>query len=197
MQYRKKRRKKLLWKLQFFWNGRKIMKWCLRATIWLHVNDKKLIFWKWHKIFNMRVSPRTAEIALHLFGMNAMKLSIIQGMLFHSCKNAISKSWAVTGGFSLAATHRPNMSRTSSIGFRLGEHAGHSIRCSASASKKLSTRRTVWGLVLSCIKKRITNDCSIRYDMEAQNIAYIPLRRQCAIPDYIQVRRFAYADSNP
>ncbi|GFY36089.1 hypothetical protein TNCV_4844611 [Trichonephila clavipes] len=91
-------------------------------------------------------SPRTAKTAAHLFAMDAMRLSIrLWGILFHSSRSAISKSRTVAGGLGRAAMRRPSMSQTCSIGFRSGEHAGHSIRCIVSASSMFSTRRALCG----------------------------------------------------
>ncbi|GFT29328.1 helicase domino [Trichonephila clavipes] len=86
-------------------------------------------------------SPRTAKTAAHLFAMDAMRLSIrLWGILFHSSRSAISKSRTVASGLGRAAMRRPSMSQTCLIGFRSGEHAGHSIRCIVSASSMFSTR---------------------------------------------------------
>ncbi|GFV95100.1 hypothetical protein TNCV_3708951 [Trichonephila clavipes] len=49
---------------------------------------------------------------------------------------------------------RPSMSQTCSIGFRSGEHAGHSIRCIVSASSMFSTRRALCGRALSSWKTK-------------------------------------------
>ncbi|GFV10309.1 hypothetical protein TNCV_4571901, partial [Trichonephila clavipes] len=98
-------------------------------------------------------SPRTAKTAAHLFVMDAMRLSIrLWGILFHSSRSAISKSRTVAGGLGHAAMRRLSMSQTFSIGFRSGEHAGHSIRCIVSASSMFSTRRALCGRALSSWK---------------------------------------------
>ncbi|GFU17900.1 hypothetical protein TNCV_4029211 [Trichonephila clavipes] len=76
------------------------------------------------------------------------------GILFHSSRSAISKSRTVAGGLGRAAMRHPNMSQTCSIGFRSGEHAGHSIRCIVSASSMFSTRRALCGRALSSWKTK-------------------------------------------
>ncbi|GFV72014.1 hypothetical protein TNCV_2459471 [Trichonephila clavipes] len=87
--------------------------------------------------------------------MDAMRLSIrLWVILFHSSRNAISKSRTVAGGLGHAAMRRPSMSQTCSIGFRSGEHAGYSIRCIVSASSMFSTRRALCGRALSSWKTK-------------------------------------------
>ncbi|GFT20617.1 hypothetical protein TNCV_2184331 [Trichonephila clavipes] len=57
-------------------------------------------------------SPRTAKTAVHLFAMDAMRLSIrLWGILFHSSRSAISKFRTVEGGLGRAAMRRPSMSK--------------------------------------------------------------------------------------
>ncbi|GFX40058.1 hypothetical protein TNCV_2100611 [Trichonephila clavipes] len=89
--------------------------------------------------------------------MDAMRLSIrLWRILFHSSRSAISKSRTVAGSFGHTAMRRPSMSQTCSIGFRSGDHAGHSIRCIVSASNMFSIRRAVCGRALSSWKTKET-----------------------------------------
>ncbi|GFV54054.1 hypothetical protein TNCV_1071771 [Trichonephila clavipes] len=87
--------------------------------------------------------------------MDAMRLSIrLWGILFHSSGSAISKSRTVAGSHGRAAMRHPSISQTYSIGFRSGEHAGHSIRYIVSASSIFSTRRSLCGRALSSWKTK-------------------------------------------
>ena len=95
--------------------------------------------------------PLTAKIAVYLFSMDAMMLSML---LWGASRSAISKSGTVKGGLGLAAMRHPSMSQTCSIGFRSREHAGQSIRCIVSASSMFSTRRGACGLALSRCKTK-------------------------------------------
>ncbi|GFT23553.1 hypothetical protein TNCV_3510571 [Trichonephila clavipes] len=82
--------------------------------------------------------------------MDAIRLSIrLCGIMFHSSRSAISKSRTVAGSLGHTTMRRPSMSQTCSIGFRSGEHAGHSIRCIVSASSMFSIRRAVCDRALS------------------------------------------------
>ncbi|GFY02407.1 hypothetical protein TNCV_3502881 [Trichonephila clavipes] len=64
------------------------------------------------------------------------------------------KSRTVAGGLGRAAMRRRVCPKHAPVGFRSGEHAGHSIRCIVSASSMFSTRRALCGRALSSWKTK-------------------------------------------
>ncbi|GFU68744.1 uncharacterized protein TNCV_4400221 [Trichonephila clavipes] len=73
--------------------------------------------------------------------MESMRLLITSwGILSHSSRRALTRSWRVCGGGWRPATHLHRASQTCSVGFMSEEHAGHTIRTIPSLKRKSSTR---------------------------------------------------------
>ncbi|GFW67369.1 hypothetical protein TNCV_2596021 [Trichonephila clavipes] len=130
--------------------------------------------------------------------MDAMKLSIrLWGILFHS-RSAISKSRTVAGGLGRAAMRRQSMSQTCSIGFRSGRARWkfHTLYCFSFKHVLHQTSSMRSGIII-LENKGISNGSSVRDDMRSKYLVCIPSSSQSAIPNDMQVRTSAYADSTP
>ncbi|GFS62633.1 hypothetical protein TNCV_3736971 [Trichonephila clavipes] len=87
--------------------------------------------------------------------MESMWLLITSwGILSHTSRRALSRSWRVCGGGLRPATRLPRAFQTSSIRFMSGEHASHSILTIPSSKRKSSTKLARCGLQLSSIKMK-------------------------------------------
>ncbi|GFW88007.1 hypothetical protein TNCV_216791 [Trichonephila clavipes] len=130
--------------------------------------------------------------------MDAMRLSIrLWGILFHSSRSAISKSRTVTDGLGRAAMRRPSMSQTGSIGFRSESTLAipYAVLLQLQACSLPDELYAVGIIILE--NKGISNGYIVRDDIRSKYLVCIPSARQSAIPNDMQVRTSAYADSTP
>ncbi|GFS63942.1 hypothetical protein TNCV_1129241 [Trichonephila clavipes] len=94
--------------------------------------------------------------------MESMRLLITSwGILSHSSRRALSRSWRVCGGGWRPATRLPRVFQTFSIGFMSGEHAGHSIRTIPSSKRKSSTRSEDLNPISARSQRYISNDVEV------------------------------------
>ncbi|GFT22542.1 hypothetical protein TNCV_2034351 [Trichonephila clavipes] len=80
---------------------------------------------------------RPATLSPLRHGVNEALLITSWGILSHSSRRALSKSWRVCGGGWRPATRLPRASQTCSIGFMSGEHAGDSISYDSFLEKEI------------------------------------------------------------
>ncbi|GFW78099.1 hypothetical protein TNCV_135691 [Trichonephila clavipes] len=140
-------------------------------------------------------SPRTAKTAAHLFAMDAMKLSI---RLWEYCStpHAISKSRTVAGGLGRAAMRRRSMSQTCSIDS--GQESTLEIPYAVLFQlQACSPPDELYAVGHYHPGKQRNNGSGVRDDMRSKYLVCIPSASQSAIPNDMQVRTSAYADSTP
>ncbi|GFX44534.1 uncharacterized protein TNCV_4713601 [Trichonephila clavipes] len=94
--------------------------------------------------------------------MESMRLLITSwGILSHSSRRALYRSWRVCGGGWRPATRLPRAFQTCSIGFMSGEYAGHSIRTIPSSKRKSSTRSEDFIPISASSQRSILNDVEV------------------------------------
>ncbi|GFV13668.1 integrase catalytic domain-containing protein [Trichonephila clavipes] len=143
-------------------------------------------------------SPRTAKTAAHLFAMDAMRLSIrLWGILFHSSRSALQVSDSSRRPWSrsnVSSEHVPNMLNW--IQVRRARWPFHTLYC-FSFKHVLHQTSSMWLGIVILENKGISNGSSVRDDIRSKYLVCIPSACQKAIPNDMQVRTSAYADSTP
>lgn len=124
----------------------------------------------------------------HLFTMDAMMLSIIlQGILFHSLRSAISMTRTIRDLRLTAIEHVPNMIYR--IHVRRVHQLFHKLYC---LSFKHALIKTRCGLTLTCWKTKKSRSVSLKKDILFQYLVYIAF---FSIPNHMKVRASNYCDS--
>ena len=96
------------------WKNMKIF---FRATIWLHVNEKKIFFKMVKDFLHGLHSSQTAKITEHQISVDAMKLSLYMEYYFLSQKYNLKIPDCIKRSLCFSAMHDPYIFQTNSIEF--------------------------------------------------------------------------------